>query len=98
MSAIKARAVQRGRLLERIAQQRNTLTSSIAPITYGLQAADQILDGANKTRRWATENPLIAGAGLLALMIWRPKGIVRLAKNSAVGWRAWRLIRRLVLA
>jgi hypothetical protein len=96
MSAINSRAVQRGRLLERIAQQRAVLSADLAPIILALEAADQVIQGAEKTRRWISDNPVIAGAGLIALLIWRPKGLVKLAKNGAISWRALRLVRRLL--
>lgn len=96
MSAIKGRAIQRGRLIERIAQQRAAVAVELAPVVLALDAADQAIDGAEKMRRWISENPVVAGAGLLALLIWRPKGLVKLARNGVVSWRALRLIRRLL--
>ncbi len=96
MSAIKMRSIQRGRLLERITQQRAVIAHELAPVVGLLNAADQVVEGADKTRRWIGENPLVAGAALIALLIWRPKGAVKLVKNGAVGWRALRLIRRLL--
>lgn len=97
MSAIKRRAVQRGRLLERISQQRNAFAVTLSPFVGLLSAADQVAEGAEKTRRWINKNPLLAGAVLIAIVIWRPKGAIRLLQKGAVGWRAWRLIRRLVV-
>ena len=97
MSAIKSRAVQRGRLLERIAQQRVALGAELAPVVAYLNTADAVVEGAEKTRRWIGENPVIASAGLVALIIWRPRGALKLVKNGAVGWRALRLIRRLLV-
>ncbi|MFW9611255.1 MAG: YqjK family protein [Fluviibacter sp.] len=94
MSAIKARAIQRGRLLERITQQRLALSVSNAPLCDALNTVDQVIEGAERTRRWVTENPLTVGVGLLALVIWRPKGALKLAKNGVLGWRAWRLARQ----
>ena len=96
MSAIKERAVRRGRLLERINQQRSALSVELAPVVGILNTADQVVAGAERTRRWVSKNPLIAGAGLIALLVWRPKGVLKLAKNGAVGWRAFRLLRSLL--
>jgi hypothetical protein len=96
MSAIKHRAIQRGRLLERIVQQRSALALELAPLTETLHRADRVIEGAEKTRRWIGENPLVAATALIALLIWRPKGVVQLVKNGAVGWRTFRLIRRLL--
>ena len=39
---------------------------------------------------------IIVGIGLVALLIWRPKGALKLAKNGMVSWRTLRLIRRLL--
>ena len=96
MSAIKVRAVQRGRLLERISQQRDALAVEFAPVAGLLNTADHVIEGAEKTRRWIGENPIVAGIGLAALVIWRPKGALKLVKNGTVGWRAFRLLRRLL--
>lgn len=96
MSAIKTRAVQRGRLLERITQQRSAVAVALTPLVGILNTADQVVEGAEKTRRWVGENPVIAGIGLIALVIWRPKGALKLVKNGTMGWRAFRLIRRLL--
>lgn len=96
MSAIKVRALQRGRLLERITQQRAALAIELAPVAGALNTADQVIEGAEKTRRWIGENPVIVGIGLVALLIWRPKRALKLAKNGMVSWRTLRLIRRLL--
>lgn len=96
MSAIKERAVRRGRLQERINQQRSALSVELAPVVGILNTADQVVAGAERTRRWIGENPLITGVGLIALLVWRPKGVLKLAKNGAVGWRAFRLLRSLL--
>lgn len=96
MSAIKTRAVQRGRLLERITQQRAALAVELTPVVGLLNTADHVVEGAEKTRRWIGENPVIAGIGLIALIIWRPKGALKLIKNGSLGWRAFRLVRRLL--
>ncbi len=94
MSAIKARAVQRGRLLERISQQRQALSLSNAPIVDALNTADQVVAGAERTRQWLKENPLVVGLGLFVLVIWRPKGVLKLARNGVLGWRTLRMIRQ----
>jgi hypothetical protein len=96
MSAINLRAQQRGRLLERITQQRTALRVELAPVAGILATADQLIAGAEKTRRWIGENPVIVGIGLVALLIWRPKGVLKLAKSGVVSWRTLRLIRRLL--
>ena len=95
MSAIKIRAIQRGRLLERIAQQRAVMAIELAPVADLLNTADHVVEGTEKIRHWIGENPIIIGIGLLALLIWRPKGALKLVKNGTVGWRVFRLIRRL---
>ena len=94
MSAIKARAIQRGRLLERITQQRQALAISNAPMVDALNTADQVVAGAERTRQWLKDNPLAIGLGLFVLVIWRPKGIFKLARNGVLGWRTWRMIRQ----
>ena len=93
MSAIKARAMQRGRILERITQQRQALAASCQPLCSALHLADLAIDRADRTQRWIAKNPLAVGLGALILVLWRPKGIFKLARNGVLGWRTWRAIR-----
>ncbi|NCW89100.1 MAG: hypothetical protein EBV73_00850 [Rhodocyclales bacterium] len=94
MSALTERAVQRGRLLERINQQRTALALSCAPVVDALNAADHVVEGAERTRRWIGENPIVVGIGLFMLVLWRPKGALKLASKGLLGWRTLRLIRQ----
>lgn len=94
MSALNERAVKRGRLLERISQQRIALAASCTPIAEALNTANQVVEGAERTRRWVSENPLAVGLGLFVLVVWRPKGMLKLAKNGFLGWRSLRFVRQ----
>lgn len=94
MSALTERAIQRGRLLERISQQRTALALSYAPLTDALNAADQVVAGAERARRWVSNNPLAVGVGLFILVVWRPKGMLKLARNGVLGWRTLRFVRQ----
>jgi len=94
MSALTKRAIQRGRLLERISQQRVALAMSCAPLADALHTADQVVAGAERTRRWISENPLVVGIGIFVLVVWRPKGAFKLASKALVGWRSLRFVRQ----
>jgi len=94
MSRLTDRAVKRGRLLERISQQRIALTASCVPLADALGAADQVIEGAERTRRWIGENPVVVGVGLVVLLIWRPKGALKIASKGLLGWRTLRFIRQ----
>ena len=94
MSALTERAIKRGRLLERISQQRIALAVSCAPIADVLKAADHVVEGAERTRRWIGENPLAVGVGLFVLVLWRPKGALKLVSKGLLGWRTLRFIRQ----
>ena len=96
MSALTKRAIQRGRLLERISQQRIALAVSCAPLADALNAADQVVAGAERTRRWIGENPIAVGVGLFILVLWRPKGALKIASKGLLGWRTLRFIRQKV--
>lgn len=93
MSTLTNRAIRRGRLLERISQQRSALAVTCAPLAEALHTGDQVLMGAERTRRWISENPMVVGASLFVLVIWRPKGMLKLASKGLVGWRALRFVR-----
>ena len=94
MSRLTERAIKRGRLLERISQQRLALTASCAPIADALNAADRVVAGAERTRRWIGENPVAVGVGLFILVLWRPKGALKIASKGLLGWRTLRFIRQ----
>ncbi len=94
MSTLTERAIKRGRLLERISQQRIALTASCAPIADALNAADHVVEGAERTRRWIGENPIAVGVGLFVLVLWRPKGALKLASKGLLGWRTLRFVRQ----
>jgi hypothetical protein len=94
MSTLTERAVQRGRLLERINQQRTALAVSCGPLAEALHTADQVVAGAERTRRWIGENPVAVGVGLFILVLWRPKGALKIASKGLLGWRTLRLIRQ----
>jgi hypothetical protein len=94
MSRLTERAVKRGRLLERISQQRVALAVSCAPIADLLNTADHVVEGAERTRHWIGENPVVVGVGLFILVLWRPKGALKLASKGLLGWRTLRFIRQ----
>lgn len=93
-TSLRDRAIRRGRLLERIAQQREALRVSSAPLCDALHTADRALEGAERTRRWIAQNPLAVGVGVLVFVIWRPKGAFKLVSKGLIGWRTWRALRQ----
>jgi len=94
MTALTERAIKRGRLLERISQQRVALAVSCAPLAEALNTADHVVEGAERTRRWVSENPIAVGVGLFILVLWRPKGALKLASKGLLGWRTLRFVRQ----
>ena len=93
-TSLRERAIQRGRLLERIALQRDALRVSSAPLCTALHAADAALEGAERSRRWIARNPIAVGVGVLVFVIWRPKGAFKLVSKGLIGWRTWRALRQ----
>jgi hypothetical protein len=93
-TSLRERAILRGRLLERIAQQREALRKSSAPLCTALKSADCALEGAERARRWIAQNPLAVGVGVLVFVIWRPKGAFKLLSKGLIGWRTWRALRQ----
>ena len=90
--------LQRGRLRERIAMQRTTLAQQLAPI-HGRFALPQRLarlvqDGKAVVQR----HPLIATAAAAAIVLLKPRFVLRWAKRGVMAWRTWRTVSGLLPA
>lgn len=87
-------ALQRGRLLERIATQRRQLGEDLQPLGAALRAGDRAMAGVQAGAAYVKAHPrsvaLLAGV----LLLWRPRRAWRWLKRGFVVWRAWRALRR----
>ena len=88
--------VQRGRLRERIAAQRGQLARELAPLHDALDKVDRTRALLHYARQWIFANPGIVAAVGVALVIWRPRTLLRTARLGFFAWRNWRRWRDLL--
>lgn len=87
-------ALQRGRLLERIATQRRQLGDDLQPLCAALRAGDRAVAGAQAGVAYVKTHPRSFALLLGALLLLRPRRTWRWFKRGFVFWRAWRALRR----
>lgn len=89
-------AEQRGRLLERIAQQRSTLRVQWVPVHQALAKGDQALLAAADARRYVQAHratfSLALAVTCAALVLVKPRRSLKLLKTGFVLWRGWRMV------
>jgi hypothetical protein len=85
--------LQRGRLLERIAHQRQTLALQVRPVAHTLHVGDRLSDAMAQCKRFAQEHPLAVAAAVGAVVVLRPGGVLRWTRRGLVAWRTWSSVR-----
>ena len=81
--------VQRGRLHERIVAQRAQLARELVPVHDVLDKVDRARALLQRLRLWMTANPGLVAAAAVALVIWRPRALMRSARWGFLAWRTW---------
>ena len=79
---------ERERLLMRCDAQRLDLAEMIAQLQGPLKVVDRAIEGINYLR----SHPLVFGAGLVLLMMIRPRGWLGWVRRGFVLWRAYRAL------
>jgi hypothetical protein len=87
---------QRGRLLERIAHQRQTLAQQVTPLVGPLSLPARLAAMLQDARRFVREHPYLLGTAAVAIVVFKPRFVLRWAQRGVLAWRAWRSLRRLV--
>ena len=87
---------QRGRLLERIAHQRQTLASQVAPLLRPLSLPGRVAAALRDTGSFVLQHPYLLGTAALSVLVLKPGFVLRWARRGVFAWRAWRSLRRLV--
>ncbi len=85
--------VQRGRLRERINAQRGQLARELAPVSGALQLVDRSRALVHQAQRWLAANPTVIAAVVVALVVWRPRAVLRAARWGFSTWRSWSRLR-----
>lgn len=87
-------AQKRGRLLERIAHQRGTLSAQFVPVQRAVDKADRAVATARSFWQYVRIHRaaivLIAGAVGSVFVLVKPRRSLRLLRRGFVLWRSWR--------
>ena len=87
---------QRGRLQERIAHQRAAVRQQLAPLQGVLAVPQRILRIQQEGIAFARQHPLAVGGVILALVVLRPRFVLRWTGRAVAAWRTWRTVSGLV--
>ena len=85
--------IRRGRLLERIANQRTTLARDVRPVRSTLYATDRLLAYVRAATDYVSEHPGMATIAIAALFIIKPRLVWRWTKRTFFVWQTWRTVR-----
>lgn len=86
-------AVERGRLIERISNQRQRLADELQPVGNALQTADRALATVRQGRDYVKQHPEIVAVGVALLIVMQPRRVWRWSKRGFFAWRTWRMLR-----
>ena len=89
---------QRGRLQERITQQRRQLGEQLGPLQGALALPQRIGRVPQEAMAFARQHPLLVGGVAVGLVVLRPRVVLRWAGRAVAAWRTWRTVRGLVPA
>ncbi|MCP5280755.1 MAG: YqjK-like family protein [Rhodoferax sp.] len=85
--------LQRGRLLERIANQRAQLAHHAEPVDRLLHLGDRAAAIARECKRTAIEHPLTLAVAVGAVLVFRPRTVWRWTRRGFLAWRSFGAIR-----
>ena len=86
-------AIRRGRLIERIANQRAALSRELQPVCGVLHTADQTIARARTITGFLKSHPGLVLAAVALLVALKPRRAWRWAKRGFLVWRTWRSLR-----
>jgi len=86
-------AQKRGRLQERIAQQRALIAAQMAPVASALATADRTLAIGRAGIAFVKRNPLQVGVAFAVMAILRPRRMWRWGRRAFLAWGLWRKLR-----
>ena len=96
VSQMQVLAEQRGRLLERIAQQRAALQVHWVPVHLALTKGDRAVAAAARARLYVQAHratfTLALAVTCAALVLVKPGRSLRLLKSGFMLWRGWRMV------
>jgi len=86
-------AVQRGRLLERSAMQRELLRQQLQPVGNAMHTADRLMATARNGADYLIGHPGVVASAAAAVILVRPSRLWRWSKRGLLVWSAWRKLR-----
>ena len=87
---------ERSVLLERIASQRLSLQSQLAPLRKVSAAGERTAALFGGAVRYVRQRPLSVLLVVSALVLLRPRGAMRWVQRGLFVWRSWRAVRAVV--
>jgi hypothetical protein len=90
MKSIAEIHASRARLVADAARQRRTLATNFSSLRGPANLLGHGLDAAC----WLRNNPLVVGVATAALVVLRPRGVLKLAGRGLFAWRAIQSVRQ----
>jgi len=87
---------QRGRLLERIASQRQVLLQQMAPLQAALDVSDRTTRLVQDAKVFVQNHLLGVALTIAAIVVFRPRTVLRWTRRGLFAWRTWRGLHTLV--
>ena len=81
--------VRRGQLRERIRVQREQLPHTLAPLANALHNVDRTRALLQLARAWMLNNPGLVATVAVAVLVWRPRAVLRTLGRGLSVWRNW---------
>lgn len=88
--------LERGRLLERIASQRETLARQAEPLTQMFRLGDRVGEALEGGKAFARQHPWAVGLVAALVLVFQPAALLRWAARGATAWRTWKSLQALL--
>jgi len=87
-------AIERGRLIERISNQRRLLGQQLQPLGAGLATADRAIASVRQGSDYVKQHPEMVAVGVAVLVVLQPRRVWRWSQRVFFVWRTWRMLRK----
>ena len=87
-------AIERGRLIERISNQRQLLGQQLQPLGAGLATADRAIASVRQGCAYVKQHPEMVAIGVAVLVVLQPRRVWRWSQRVFFVWRTWRMLRK----
>jgi len=84
--------LRRGRLIERIAGQREALRNDFVPVSAALGKADSAVAGVRSFVDTIRRHPVVTSVLAATVLIFKGKAVLRLAGRGFSLWQTWRWV------